>query len=107
MRLQTAMPARSKVKNCITTPLSFLFGSSSLDEWSTPPLILHRGYDGVQCALPDSSFIRVWSVIQFTSQVLPPSSEKDCSKWGEFVLVFDQIIRTRLALPFGPDVSVS
>ncbi len=34
---------------------------------------------GDQCALSDS-FTRVWSVIQFTSQVLPPSSEKDCSK---------------------------
>lgn len=28
----------------------------------------------IQCALPDSSFTRVWFVIQFASQVLPPSS---------------------------------
>src|SRR5258708_7606029 len=63
--------------------------------------------DSVQRALPDSSLTRVWSVIQFTSQVLPPSSENDCSKWGEFVLVFDQINRTRMALPLGPDGSVS
>src|ERR1700676_2142209 len=62
---------------------------------------------GVQCALPDSSFTLVWSVIQFTSQVFPPSSENDCSKWGEFVLVFDQINRTSIDLPLGPDGSVS
>src|SRR5229473_1518425 len=65
------------------------------------PGVLHRGYDGVQRVLPDSSFTRVWSVIQFTSQVLPPSSENDCSKWGEFVVVSAQINRTRIALPFN------
>lgn len=47
------------------------------------------GYKG-QLDLPDSSFTCVWSVIQFTSQVLPPSSEKDCSKWGVSVVVFVQ-----------------
>jgi hypothetical protein len=36
----------------------------------------------------------VWSVIQFTSQVLPPSSENACSKWGDFVAIFDQTKRT-------------
>ena len=60
-----------------------------------------------QCDLPDSSLTRTWSVIQFTSQVLPPSSEKDCSKWGESVSVFDQMNRTRMLLPFGPAGSVS
>lgn len=29
---------------------------------------------------PGYSPVRVWSVIQFTSHVLPPSSENDCSK---------------------------
>ena len=44
---------------------------------------------------------RVWSVIQFTSQVFPPSSENDCSKCGTFVSVFDQINRTIIILPFN------
>ena len=44
-------------------------------------------------AFADASPTRVWSVIQFTSQVLPPSSENDCSKCGILVLVFDQIKR--------------
>src|SRR6476659_4068106 len=33
---------------------------------------------------------RTWSVIQLTSHVLPPSSEKDCSKCGDFDVVPDQ-----------------
>src|SRR5689334_2077464 len=41
-----------------------------------------------------------WSVIQFTSHVLPPSSENACSKCGAFVPIFDQINRTKTALPF-------
>src|SRR6266568_1035034 len=61
-------------------------------------------WNSVHLASPTT---RVWSVIQFTSQVLPPSSENDCSKCGEFEVISDQINRTRIALPFGPDVSVS
>src|SRR5258705_4113854 len=60
-----------------------------------------------QCALSDASFTRVWSVIQLTSQVLPPSSENDCSKCGVSVLVFVQTSRHRMDLPLGPDGSVS
>src|SRR5260370_16583782 len=69
--------------------------------------MLYRGCGGVQCALTASSFTRVWSVIQLTSQVLPPSSENDCSKWAEFGVMPDQTNRTRMALPLGPDGSVS
>ena len=55
---------------------------------------------GAQGALSCPSFTRVWSVIQFTSQVLPPSSENDCSKWGEFVvrLVLDKSNQDGLAI---------
>ncbi len=38
----------------------------------------------VHCEFSFASLTRVWSVIQFTSQVLPPSSENDCSKCGTF-----------------------
>src|SRR5271165_6402794 len=55
---------------------------------------------GVHGALSGSSFNRVWSVIQFTSHVLPPSSENDCSKWGEFVVMFVHTNRMRTTLPF-------
>src|SRR5262252_6583757 len=51
----------------------------------------------VQCA---SSFTRVWFVIQFTSHVLPPSSEYACSKWGVPVVMFVQRNRTSTDLPF-------
>lgn len=76
-----------------------------------PPCSFERdpllGEAELQCDLPDSSLTRTWSVIQLTSQVLPPSSEKDCSKCGESVSVFDQINRTRIDLLFGPEGSVS
>lgn len=67
----------------------------------------HLGDAELQCDLPASSLTRTWSVIQFTSQVFPPSSEKDCSKCGESVSVFDQMNRTRTNLPLGPEGSVS
>ena len=41
----------------------------------------------LQCPLSDSLCTRVWSVIQLTSHVLPPSSENDCSKWAEFWVI--------------------
>jgi len=42
---------------------------------------LAQRFDALRyCALAAVSVTRVWSVIQFTSQVWPPSSEKDCSK---------------------------
>ena len=34
--------------------------------------------------------IRVWSLIQFTSQVFPPSSENACSKCAEVRVISDQ-----------------
>jgi ketosteroid isomerase-like protein len=37
------------------------------------------------------SFTFTWSVIQFTSHVFPPSSEYDCSKCGELVVVAVQV----------------
>ena len=58
---------------------------------------LHKG---IQFAFSAASGTRVWSVIQFTSQVWPPSSEKDCSKWGVFVLIFVQSYRTKMVLPW-------
>ena len=43
------------------------------------------------------SFTFTWSVIQLTSQVLPPSSENDCSKCGESVVVLVLLVqRTRI-----------
>ncbi len=42
-------------------------------------LTRRSGIPAADAAQPGS---RVWSVIQFTSQVAPPSTENDCSKWG-------------------------
>ena len=60
-------------------------------------------------APPDSSLlstpqlhsmgIRVSVAIQFTSQVLPPSSENACSKRQEFAVMSDQTLRTRIMRP--------
>jgi hypothetical protein len=50
--------------------------------------------------LSDSFFTRVTFEIQFTSQVLPPSSENDCSKWAAFGVMSDQTYRVSIVLPF-------
>src|SRR5438094_3684455 len=42
---------------------------------------------------------------QFGSQILPPSSEKDCSKWYEFAVMSEKICRTRIALPLNVSLS--
>jgi hypothetical protein len=55
----------------------------------------------VHRALADSSPTRVWLVIQFTSQVLPPSSENDCSKWAEFGVMSDQTYRIKKPIASG------
>jgi hypothetical protein len=52
--------------------------------------------------LAGASRPRVWSVIQFTSQVLPPSSEKGCSKWAEFGVMPDQAMGR---MTFGDGIS--
>src|SRR6266487_1291823 len=53
---------------------------------------------GDQCAFSDSFFTRVSIAIQFTSQVLPPSSENACSKRPESGVMSDQTFRTRMLL---------
>ena len=63
-------------------------------------IVLHaKTVCALQCAVSGPSLTRVWSVIQFTSQVLPPSSENDCSKWGVFVVMFVQTNRIKMVLP--------
>src|SRR5260370_21923835 len=54
-----------------------------------------------QCALSDSSFTRVSVAIQFTSQVLPPSSENACSTWEEFGAMSEMTNRTSMVLPLN------
>ena len=49
--------------------------------------------------------MRVSVAIQFTSQVLPPSGEKDCSKRQEFGVTFDQTFRTKTLRPLKGSVS--
>src|ERR1700722_4899818 len=44
-------------------------------------------------------FARVRVAVKFGSQVLPPSSEKDCSKWWESGVMSDQTTRTSMVLP--------
>src|SRR5215813_2405455 len=50
--------------------------------------------------LINHSFTRVSVAIQFTSHVLPPSSENACSKWQEFGVISEMTNRTRIARPF-------
>lgn len=49
---------------------------------------------GAQCALSGSSFTRVNVITQFTSQVLPPSSENACSKRLESGVMSEKLFRT-------------
>jgi len=75
---------RPKVVNCGV--------DSTSGEFNHLRTLSHRGLSG-------ESLIRVWSVIQFTSQVFPPSSEYDCSKWAEFAVMSDQTYRIKIIRP--------
>ena len=44
---------------------------------------------------------RVSVALKFDSQVLPPSSENDCSKWCDVGVMSDQTCRTGTALPLN------
>ncbi len=46
-------------------------------------------------------FTRVSTAIQFVSQVLPPSSENDCSKRHEFAVMSIHTLRTRIIRPLN------
>jgi hypothetical protein len=65
---------------------------STSGEFNHLRTLSHRGLSG-------ESLIRAWFVIQFTSQVLPPSSEYDCSKWAEFAVMSDQTYRIKIIRP--------
>jgi hypothetical protein len=67
---------------------------TSMREGSTSLLESH-GHRGSYLS---SHLVRVWSVIQFTSQVLPPSAENDCSKWGDAESSPVQSNRTKMLL---------
>src|SRR5260370_39160086 len=51
-----------------------------------------------QRVLSGSFFYRVSVAIQFTSQVLPPSSENACSKWADVGVISEMTNRTRMAI---------
>src|SRR5271167_717126 len=59
----------------------------------------------VQCARSDSSFTRVSTSTQFASQVLPPSSENDCSKRHESAVMSEKTFRTRMLLSLNGSIS--
>jgi hypothetical protein len=39
------------------------------------------------------------SVVQFVSQVFPPSGENACSQWADVAVIFDQMNRTLTGFP--------
>jgi hypothetical protein len=51
--------------------------------------------------LPRHSFTRVSIAIQFTSQVLPPSVENDCSNLHDSGLMSEMMKRTRTGRPYA------
>src|SRR4030095_8094581 len=79
-----------------TTPQSVQGSVWSYPSRAIPGLICRP----VQCASSDSSFNRVSVPLQFTSQVLPPSSENACSKRHEFGVMSEITNRTKMARPF-------
>jgi hypothetical protein len=42
---------------------------------------------------------RLNSIVQFTSQVWPPSGENACSQCALVAVIFDHVKRTRIGLP--------
>src|SRR5262249_30223716 len=59
--------------------------------------------DDAHC-LPSHS-TRVWTMIQFFSQVWPSSGEKSCSQRADVLVMFDHVKRTRIGRPssaWGP-----
>src|SRR5947208_12185778 len=68
-------------------------------EYTLPQRTLMR--DEPHSVLSDSVFTRSSIAIQFTSHVLPPSSENDCSKRHESGLISETIKRTRMARPLS------
>src|SRR5438067_1876152 len=72
-------------------------------EYTLPQRTLMR--DEPHSVLSDSGFTRSSIAIQFTSHVLPPSSENDCSKRHESGLISEMIKRTRMARPFRVSLS--
>ncbi len=63
-----------------------------------------EGRPNFQCDFPAAGGTWVWSVIQFTSQVLPPSPENACSKCGVLVLSRVHSKRTKMSFPFSVSV---
>src|SRR6185369_5843214 len=71
-------------------------------EISTNALEIHRcPFRFVIAIFAGASSTRVSTAIQFTSQVLPPSSENACSKRHEFGVMSEMTNRTRIARPFS------
>lgn len=56
-------------------------------------------FERIEHGLVGHSLVRVSMAIQFTSQVLPPSSENACSKRPELGVMLDQTLRTRTVRP--------
>src|ERR1700676_3340668 len=66
------------------------------------PMQRQRRQRRESCGKWSSDFLylrRVSTAIQLTSQVLPPSSENDCSKRHESAVMSDQTLRTRIVRP--------
>jgi DNA-binding transcriptional regulator YhcF (GntR family) len=65
---------------------------------STIRLIVFQSWKplaGLRRSSLHSSLIRVSVAIQFTSQVLPPSSENACSKWHELGVMRSKVVREK------------
>src|SRR5262249_38529009 len=58
-------------------------------------------FAGIQRLFWDPSFTRVSTAIQFTSQVLPPSSENACSNRQELGVMSEITNRTKMARPLN------
>src|SRR5580700_4796188 len=80
--------ALAPVKFVVTVPKRFPFRKIALLDVSHQDLIGH-GFSLVNVAT------------KFGSQVLPPLSEKDCSKRCESGVMSDQTMRTRMVLPLN------
>ncbi len=75
------------VEGVISIPQRYPFGEITLLDVSDENFAFGHGLARVRVAT------------KLGSQVLPPSSEKDCSTWCESAAMSDQTKRTRMVLP--------
>src|SRR5436309_1247487 len=84
-------------RTCIrlSEPRNWLQDNNQATRQKTSPNLFKHAHHCLTCFVsPDPSFILLNVIIQFVSHILPPSSEKACSKRDEFGAMSEKPFRT-------------